>query len=255
MKTFFQNLLKGYIKLHYQVLGRNSYLGLEQLIKKRSLVGDKTFFDKEQFPWVQQLENNWHIIREELNEVMKDRENIPNFLEVSPDQKKIDAEQGLWKTFFLYGYGYKIENNIQRCPETAKLVEQIPGMKTAFFSILAPGKHIPPHRGPYAGVLRYHLGLIVPEPISEVKIRVDKDFGYWEEGKSLIFDDTYEHEVWNNTDNYRVVLFVDFVRPLEGFVKKINDKMINLISNSPLVQEGLNNMEKLSERKIAAQNA
>src|SRR5690606_823226 len=114
---------------------------------------------------------------------------------------------------------------------------------------------IPPHRGPYAGVLRYHLGLIVPEPISEVKIRVDKDFGYWEEGKSLIFDDTYEHEVWNNTDNYRVVLFVDFVRPLEGFVKKINDKMINLISNSPLVQEGLNNMEKLSERKIAAQNA
>jgi beta-hydroxylase len=244
--------MKGYVKLHYKILGRNSYLGLEQLIKKRSLVGDKTFFDKEQFPWVQEMEANWQVIRQELNEVMKDRENIPNFLEVSPDQKKIDAEQGKWKTFFLYGYGYKIENNINRCPETSKLVEKIPGMKTAFFSILAPGKHIPPHRGPYAGVLRYHLGLIVPEPKNEIKIRVGNDYSHWDEGKSLIFDDTYEHEVWNNADNYRVVLFVDFVRPLNGFTKKINDWLINAISKSPLVQEGLKNMEKLSERKIAA---
>ena len=180
---------------------------------------------------------------------MKNRDNIPNFLEISPDQKKIDAEAGKWKTFFLYGYGYKNEENAVKCPETTRLVERIPNMKTAFFSILAPGKHIPPHRGPYAGVLRYHLGLIVPDP-KKIKIRVGEDYRHWHEGESLIFDDTYEHEVWNNSDQYRAILFVDFVRPLEGVAKRLNDRMIRMITKSPLVQDAVNNMENLSKKKL-----
>ncbi len=93
-------------------------------------------------------------------------------------------------------------------------MREIPGMTTAMFSILSPRKHILDHRGPYKGVLRYHLGLIVPREAERCRIRVGEDIRHWEEGKSLIFDDTFNHEVWNDTDETRVVLFVDVLRPL-----------------------------------------
>ena len=81
------------------------------------------------------------------------------------------------------------------------------------FSILEPGKHLPPHRGPYNGVLRLHLGLIVPEPREQLGIRVENQVYRWQEGEAVIFDDAYEHEAWNKTPQTRVVLFVDFVKP------------------------------------------
>lgn len=245
----FQKLMKNYFRLHFKIFGKYSYLGIEQIIRKASLVGDHTFYESKDFPWVAELENNWQLIREELDEVLKDRDSIPNFLQISPDQKKIDAEAGKWKTFFFYGYGYRLDDNLKRCPNTARLLQHIPDLQTAFFSILAPGKHIPPHRGPYAGVLRYHLGLRVPEPNDKIRIRVGNDYRSWAEGKSLIFDDTYEHEVWNESDGVRVVLFVDFVRPLKGFPKRLNNRLIRMITNSPLVQDAVNNMEKFTEKK------
>src|SRR5437867_3927702 len=90
-----------------------------------------------------------------------------------------------------------------------QLLERVPGMTTAFFSILSPHKHIPDHRGPYKGVLRYHLALMIPEPRQACRIRVDGEYATWEEGKSLLFDDSYDHEAWNDTDGIRVVLFMD----------------------------------------------
>jgi ornithine lipid ester-linked acyl 2-hydroxylase len=66
--------------------------------------------------------------------------------------------------------------------------------------------------GPYKGVQRYHLGLMIPGPEGSCRIRVRNDVRCRKEGKSMIFDDSYEHEVWNDVDSYRVVLFVDFVR-------------------------------------------
>jgi len=95
-----------------------------------------------------------------------------------------------------------------------RVLQKIPGMKSAMFSILAPRKHIPEHRGLWKGVLRYHLGLIIPEPVGSSRIRVGKDVRFWEEGKSMIFDDSHPHEVWNDCDSQRIVLFVDVERPL-----------------------------------------
>jgi aspartyl/asparaginyl beta-hydroxylase len=80
-------------------------------------------------------------------------------------------------------------------------------MKTAFFSILAPGKHIPVHRGPYQRAIRAHLGLIIPDPKERCRIRVGNQFAHWNEGEVMVFDDSYVHEVWNDTDGIRVVLF------------------------------------------------
>jgi len=178
--------------------------------------------------------------------VLERRDELPSFHEISRGQSRISDDR--WKTFFLYAYGFKADGNCRRCPETTRIVEAIPGMKTAFFSILAPGKHIPAHRGPYRGVIRYHLGLRVPEPLDQCRIRVGDDIGRWEEGKSLVFDDTYEHEVWNDTPGTRVVLFVDFVRPLRFPASSLNRLLLKLIGWSPYVQDGVENYKRWERR-------
>ena len=207
---------------------------LERLIVRASLVPTTPFLDPATLPWVHTLENNWKTIRAELEEVLAYRDQLPNFQDISTDQASI-TDDDRWKTFFFFGYGFKSETNCARCPETTKLLEQVPGMTTAFFSILSPHKHIPDHRGPYKGVLRYHLALMVPEPREASRIRVGDQYAHWDEGKSLLFDDSYEHEAWNDSDGVRVVLFMDVIRPLRPPVKQINALIIKAISRSPYV--------------------
>ena len=187
--------------------------------------GNKTFFEPEEFPWVSSIEAEWKTIRLELDALMTRRQDIPNFQDVSKAQKPL-TEGDQWKTFFLYSFGHKNKENCARCPETVRLLHLIPGMKTGMFSILAPRKHIPPHRGPFKGVLRYHLGLIIPGPEGSCRIRVGNSVRSWKEGKSMIFDDSNEHEVWNDTDSYRVVLFVDFVRATIFPLSMVNRSII-----------------------------
>jgi beta-hydroxylase len=116
-------------------------------------------------------------------------------------------------------------------------------MTTAMFSILSPRKHILDHRGPYKGVLRYHLGLIVPEDAESCRIRVGEDYRHWQEGKSMVFDDTFNHEVWNDTEETRVVLFVDVMRPLPFPESLINWLIVKLIALSPFVLDAKRNQE------------
>ena len=219
---------------------------LERAISYFSLVDDAGFLDLEQFTWTANLESNWKEIRQELDLVLKNVDAIPNFQDISQEQYAI-TQDNLWKTYFLYAYGNKVEQNCKKCPKTTSLVKSIPGMKTAFFSILLSHKHIPKHRGPYKGVLRYHLGLIVPQPNNSCGIRVRNDVAHWSEGKSLIFDDSYQHEAWNDSNSIRVVLFVDFVRPMYFPFSIINHVLIQLISWLPLVRDGLKRQKKWNE--------
>lgn len=216
-----------------------------------SLVGDHPIFRAEQFDWVRALDEDWRAIQEELQQVLLDAAEIPSFQEISTSQAALTTDS-LWKTYFFYGYGYKVVDNCAACPQTTRLIEQVPGMKTAFFSILEPHKHIPPHRGPYKGVLRYHLGLIVPEPKERCRIRVDQQIAHWEEGRSLIFDDSFEHEVWNDTEGRRVVLFMDFVRPLPPPLSYLNRFVIWLIGLTPFVQEGRKKLDVYGKKAADA---
>lgn len=224
---------------------------IERFIGRRSLVGDRPFFEAENHPehfaWTHRLEANWEAIRAEADQILTRRDELPNFQDISEDQKSI-TQDDRWKTFFLYGFGHKAEENCRRCPETTALVESVPGMKTAFFSILAPGKHIPAHRGPYKGVLRYHLGLKVPEPAEQCRIRVAEEVRHWEEGRGLLFDDTYDHEVWNDTGGERAILFMDVVRPLPEPWNALNQGVIWAVGQSPFVQEAKKNQERWAER-------
>jgi ornithine lipid ester-linked acyl 2-hydroxylase len=187
--------------------------------------GERKFFEPEEFPWVAGVEAEWKTIRKELDILLLRRNEIPNFHEYSPIQKRI-ANDDLWKTFFLYSYGRVELENCERCPETVRILGKIPGMGTAMFSIPGPGKHIPPHRGAYKGVLRYHLGLIVPQPEERCRIRVGSEVRHWSEGESMIFDDSHEHEVWNDTDAQRVVLFVNFTRPTVFPLSVVNRSLL-----------------------------
>ena len=147
---------------------------VERFIRKRSLVGQATFFDQSAFPWIAHIERNVGVIQQELRALLHDREALPNFQDISKDQVAI-TDDDRWKTCFLYGCGFQADVGVQQCPRTAELMRQIPGMTTAMFSILSPRKHIRPHRGPYMGVLRYHLGLVVPEDAHACRIRVGED--------------------------------------------------------------------------------
>jgi aspartyl/asparaginyl beta-hydroxylase (cupin superfamily) len=205
--------------------------------------GNVTFFKPDSYPWIAEVERDWMAIRKELDALLVRREEIPNFQDLSEKQKVLtEGEQ--WKTFFLYGYGVEARENCARCPETVRILKRIPGMKTAMFSILAPQKHIPPHRGMWKGMLRYHLGLIVPGPKGSCRIRVDQDVRTWEEGKSLVFDDSHEHEVWNDSDSYRVVLFVDVVRPLVFPLSLLNRAVIWITAHMPSITEPMDRVRK-----------
>ena len=215
---------------------------VEAVNRRCSLVGNPPIFDAAQFAWTRKIEAEWRSIRAELDEVLKYPAGIPNFQDVSIEQKSITNDDR-WKTFFFYGYGLRNDMNCDICPATARLLSQIPGMTTAMFSILLPGKRIPSHRGPYNGVLRYHLGLVVPDP-ERCGIIVGGQRAHWEEGKSLIFDDSFQHEAWNDADGIRVVLFVDFVRPLSVPAAQLNRGFLKIARMTDFIQAGMRRQQK-----------
>ncbi|MBA3272912.1 MAG: aspartyl/asparaginyl beta-hydroxylase domain-containing protein [Chthoniobacterales bacterium] len=229
--------------------GRMLLQQVQKAIGRASAIGDQAFFPPEQFPWARHIEENWTTIREELDVVLTRREDLPNFQDISPDQKHL-AKGDNWKTFFFFAYGLEAPGNCARCPRTMELLKTIPGAKTAFFSILSPRMHIPHHCGPYKGVIRYHLGLVVPEPKEQCRIRVADEIAHWEEGKSMFFDDTFDHEVWNDTDGMRVVLFMDVLRPLRFPMSAINELIIKIIAASPFIRDAKQNHEAW-EQKMA----
>jgi ornithine lipid ester-linked acyl 2-hydroxylase len=218
-----------------------AFIGIvEKINKKFSLVGDKEFFEKNQFEWIAQIEKNWEKVRDEIQPIAQSRlHELPRFHDIATSITV--TKDSRWKTFFLYGYGIKCEKNCQTCPETTALLGDIKGMKTAFFSILSPGMKIPQHRGPFNGVLRYHLALVVPKQKERCVIKVGNSVRHWDEGSSLIFDDSYLHQVQNNTDEMRIILFVDFERPLPAWATVINRFLIKLIQQSWIVQQAIAN--------------
>lgn len=212
-----------------------------KIIAQQSLIGATPVFDKSVFPWTSDFESDWKTIRRELDEVLRQRDKLPAFHEISPDQYRISKGDN-WKTFVFYVFGERFDPNCDRCPETARMLDNVPHIRNAWFSILAPHYRIPPHKGPTNGIIRIHLGLIVPHDSENCRIRVDNEIFGWEEGRCVVFDDYYEHEVWNDTDEQRVVLFFDVDRPLRPLGRLINSLMLAGIKHSPYVQDARKNM-------------
>lgn len=218
--------------LFERLLTRLAHVGCrcgEALIRVTDRRADKVYFDAGEFAWARELEAHWADIRAELDALLAGGGRIPTFQEVSREQLAI-SDDDRWRTYFLHVFGRRVDVNCARCPRTAALLADIPGLGNAVFSILLPGKHIPPHRGPYKGVLRYHLALRVPEPAHACWIDVAGERRHWTEGCSLLFDDSFTHSAANDTQGIRVVLFLDVPRPLPRAIALLNRVVIALMS-------------------------
>ena len=182
-------------------------------------------------PALRSIDERFDEILAELKPLMNGPEPLPRYHEVDPFQRAISAESTpdrSWRIFLLYAMGEVPREARHLCPKTLATLSGVPDLFQAFFSVLDPGKSVPPHVGPYRGYLRYHLGLIVPED-NPPKLRV-KDFHYtWRERESLLFDDSWDHEVLNHSSGKRVVLIVDVLRPLPRIPARINRWVSNWI--------------------------
>jgi beta-hydroxylase len=233
--------------------GKWASVALQRWIAKGSAVPDRELIDKTEFPWIAELEANADVIRRELLAVIGDRDRMPTMQDISKTQRKIIKDTS-WKTFFLYAYGLKAEANRVRCPETTKLIDKIPNLEVAFFSILDPGAHIRAHHGVYKGLLRVHLGLLVPEPREKCRMQVGGETILWQEGEAVMFDDTYLHEVWNETDGVRAILLIDVHRPLKPPQGAVNRALLKVARRAPFVAESAAAYRKW-EREYYGRNA
>ncbi|MET1110732.1 MAG: aspartyl/asparaginyl beta-hydroxylase domain-containing protein [Allosphingosinicella sp.] len=231
-------------------IGKKMRHRIGALIARSSRVGDSPVYDSRLFPWIAQLEARWPEIRAEVDRLLAREEGIPPLADISPDHRRI-APPDKWKSFFLWGYGYRNEENIARCPKTAAAVAGIPGLNSAFFSILAPGAHIPRHRGVTKAILTAHLGLIVPRRRRDCRMQVDGQALGWNEGRTLVFDDTYHHEVWNDSDEQRVILLIQFRRPAGLLGRLVGSLFLTAVRHSRFVQDArssLGDWEKAMQR-------
>lgn len=180
------------------------------------------FFEREEFPWVAAIEEATDDIRGELQALLSDsREKFSPYLTHAPDEplnqwRELNQSRR-WSALFLYKDGARQEANAARCPKTLAALEHAPIVKiphrgpTSLFSLLEPKTRIPPHTGTTNTRLTVHLPLIVPPGCG---FRVGTQTREWQPGKLLIFDDTIEHEAWNDSDQERVILIFDIWNPL-----------------------------------------
>jgi beta-hydroxylase len=223
---------------------------LERGVATASVHDDAPVYDPALFAWTREVEAGWRDIRAELEALLTRREEMPSFQDILEPVAAINRADD-WKTLWLVAMGVESTETARRCPRTMELLGKIPGMTTAFFSILSPGKHIPRHRGAFNGLLRYHLGLIVPEPPDRCFIRVGSRLLSWAEGESLVFDDTFDHEVWNGTDGVRAVLFVDFARPLHPPFDQLNRALLAAGRYTPMMRQTIRNQRQWEQRFYA----
>jgi aspartyl/asparaginyl beta-hydroxylase (cupin superfamily) len=165
-------------------------------------------------PELRQVENAFSEIRSEFLAALEQVAVMPTFHELDPAQDYISATTPYdWRMFYLYAMGEVPEENAALCPRTIAVLKKIPNLFQASFSILDPGKSVPEHEGPYYGYLRYHLGIEVPTD-NPPSIRIHDHVHTWKAGESILFDDSWNHEVINKSTERRVVLIVDVLRPM-----------------------------------------
>jgi aspartate beta-hydroxylase len=178
------------------------------------------FYANEQFPWLASVEAATDAIRAELLEVMQDPTAFSPYVTGHANRPRGD-QQGMlnnpaWSAFYLWKNGEPVAGNAERCPRTLEALRDVPlamvpnRSPSILFSLLKPGAHIPPHNGLVNTRLICHLPLVVPGPS---RFRVGNETRNWAEGRAWLFDDTIEHEAWNDSGRTRVILLFDVWRP------------------------------------------
>lgn len=152
------------------------------------------------------LEEKWEVITGELLSVLKLKNGFQPYMVEGNARHAND-----WNVYYFKNQKLRFEDNRANCPETAKIIESLPRLgETAMFSALNPKCRVTPHFGTWNVRLTVHLGLVIPQPCA---IEVGGQTQTWQEGKCIVFDDSYRHEAWNDSDRTRFVLLLDVWHP------------------------------------------
>lgn len=171
--------------------------------------GHDFFYDSKNFQHIRNLEENWHVIREEVLGLLTGTHEI-DVVNINPPYL---SSPGAWKNLYFYNFGWKKHKNCERYPKTHALLKSIPNMIFAGITVLEARSKVLPHNGETNTTIRCHLGLRIPAPYPVCGVRVGTEEHGWEEGKVIMFSDAHLHTTWNNSDERRFVLVFDIVRP------------------------------------------
>jgi beta-hydroxylase len=178
-----------------------------------SAVRAEPFADTRRFPELGPVTAQWQMIRDEALKLLDE-----GYIRAAASHNDIGFNTFFrtgWKRFYLKWYGDFLPSAAALCPRTTELLAGIPSINAAMFTVLPPGARLGAHRDPFAGSLRYHLGLITPNS-PECCIVVDGERYHWKDGEAVMFDETYIHHAENRTDRTRIILFCDIERPLSN---------------------------------------
>jgi len=236
--------MKKKFKFDYHIIkgAINSVLNLYTGGRKRPV-----FFDiASNYPELNQVTQGFTSIQAELDGILRSQRNLPEYHEVDPGERDISCvTANKWRVFMLYILGHKPEVNRALCPETSRILDGIPNLVQAFFSVLDPGKSIPLHEGPYYGYLRYHLALRVPHE-NPPCIIVNSQKHVWKEGEAVLFDDSWPHEVVNTSNERRIVLIVDVMRRMPLVPTLVNRLVTGVIAHCTYGKKVAQRVENLS---------
>ncbi len=194
------------------------------------------YYDNADFPWLKGLAAGTDMIRDELIAALRDDSEgfgpYINFPQGVPVNQWAELNHSpRWSTFYLWKDGARVEEHCQRCPKTTALIETLPLIDiprfgpTVLFSALAPRTRIPAHTGDTNARLVVHLPLILPPGC---RFRVGNDTRPWRLGEAWVFDDTIEHEAWNDSDELRVILMIDIWNP---YLSKAERELVGVLLN------------------------
>jgi len=176
--------------------------------------GEPGFYDPGEYDWVDHVESNWEVIRDELMDVIrKDQETLEPYKDMAMTDKK-----NAWRTAGLMYWTFESDKNVEKFPKTWSILKDIPNLTSCSMLSLEPMSSVKPHNGDTNAMVRCHMGLVVPAPLPRCGLRVGKESVSWKEGKIFMFNDAHEHTAWNNTNEHRYVLSFDVMRP--EFVNK-----------------------------------
>ena len=195
-----------------------------------SEVENAPFVDVDRFPELKTLVENWHVIRDEAVD-------LDAAARIKASEKFDDIGFNSffrtgWKRFYLKWYGASLKSADTLCPRTVALLNRIPGVKGAMFAMLPPGARLVRHRDPYAGSLRFHMGLVTPNS-EHCYINVDGEKYWWKDGEAVMFDETFLHFAENRSGTNRIILFLDVKRPVGFFlVDWINELFSRIVMSA-----------------------
>jgi beta-hydroxylase len=212
-----------------------------------SAVPPKPILNVADFPELATLRDNWQTIRDEALNLLSQ-----GHITMATAHNDLGFNSFFktgWKRFYLKWYDAPLPSALEHCPISVALVEKIPTVHAAMFAVLPPGSKLNPHRDPFAGSLRYHLGLSTPND-DACRIYIDGHMYSWRDGQDIVFDETYVHSAVNDTNQTRIIFFCDVERPLHtpimrGINRFISNTLIRAAATQNVPTENVGLLNRL----------